>query len=243
AFLGRFDLDPEVYAKNPTFHGAMRYWEVTESILRAKHHSMYTQGRNTIMRGSSYAAVGGNRDESFGADTEFGKLFSIARQGADCLGFLNRDWVMVDPRREIDKFKSGEKIAWTWGDFDTRQNVRGGGKASHTEAENIDLDALADADEDDDIVKNFKSRLQEEFQAIQDIFVTSKVKNPQDAIKIAKRSASLLGIKAEVTIVNGQVVLDLVDTKKFRQGLMRYRDQELQNVKIKTRAEKAETPS
>lgn len=244
SFLGRQDLDPEVYEKNPTFHAAMRFWHFMDSVFRAKKGNLYTQGRNTIMRGVSYAAVGGNRTKDFWADIEFGKLFEAARNGKHTMAFTNRAWVMVDPRREIDKFKSGEKIAHTWFDFNTRSNVRGGGRAENAAPENLDVVSLADKSEDSLEVVAFRNRLQEEIQAIIDVFTPNLAYNlsPKDSnksfsdLEVIRRSAEFLGVKIRFEPKPEGVSVIITDTKLLRENLREYKVENRKRLKLDTDA-------
>jgi hypothetical protein len=269
ALLGRQDLDPEVYAKNPTFHAAHRFLQFLDATIRSKYDSSYTQGRNTVLRGSSYAAVGGNRTGAFYADVEFGNLFKAARtyygrneygrgkSEGNPIGYSNRAWVMVDPRREIDKFKKGEKIASTWGlDFDTR-DVRGTSKRENEIPENIDLELLSSSPEDDEYVTKFKKVIEEEVQSLlnaylpklsdeksadfQNIQLHSKGISFDDARKIIKKAGLFLGVEFKITkkpVKAGgneieQCEIEITDTKKLREWLKEYRDQSLHEAKIK----------
>jgi len=235
AILGRFDLDPSVYEKYPTFHAAMRFWQFMEATMRNKHGIIGTQGRNTIMKGSSYAAVGGNRTKDFWADIEFGQLFVQARK-KNTVAYSNKDWVMVDPRREIDKFKSGDKLAGTWNDFNSRE-VRGN-KSSHNIPENLDTKTLSSVPENDPVVVQFRERLQDEIQGIADMFLrispdygNSKAvheKQIADAQKVVKRAAGLIGLKTDIKRDGDKIIIKITNTKKLREDL---RDYETENKK------------
>lgn len=241
AILGRQDLDPEVYKKNPTFHVAMRFWQFMESIMRSKYGVVGTQGRNTIMRGSSYAAVGGNHEKEFWGDLEFGQKFNDAR-GRSAVAYSNDAWVMVDPRREIDKFKSGEKVAHTWYDFNTR-DVRGSSKSDHSVPENLDIVKLAGLEENDPEVVAFKDRLQDEIQEIANSNFFDTVNytySPKDGVssgetnvrKLVERASGLLGMKIELNGDYPNFTLKIVDTKKLRAGLKSYEENDLYKVKM-----------
>lgn len=248
AILGRHDLDPGIYKKNPTFHTAMRFWQMMEAVMRSKYGLIGSQGRNTIMRGSSYAAVGGNHTKEFWGDIEFGSKFGIAR-GRSAMAHSNDAWVTVDPRREIDKFKSGEKIAHTWNsDFDTR-DVRGSAKSEHAVPENLDISRLAGLEENDPEVVAFKLRLQDELQEICNLFdritpgYISMPNNPglEKEIKpevkmLAERALGFLGIKADIMDYEEdghmKFKLNLTDTKKLREGLKSYNENDGDKVKM-----------
>lgn len=245
AVLGRYDLDPEIYRKNPTFHVAIKFWQFMESVMRSKYGLIGTQGRNTIMRGSSYAAVGGNRTREFWGDIEFGQLFDEAR-GRSSVAYSNDAWVTVDPRREIDKFKSGEKIAYTWGgDFNSR-DVRGTNKSENMIPEDLDVYELATLEENNPIVISFKKRLQEEMQEIFNFFIAitpGVIKYPNESginkeihadIKmLAERAAEFLGIKLKITKVNNNYTsLEIIDSSKLRLNLKKYNENNSDQVKM-----------
>ena len=245
AVLGRGDLDPETYKNNPTFHAAMKFWQFMEAVMRSKYGLIGTQGRNTIMRGSSYAAVGGNGVREYWADLEFGQKFDMAR-GKSSVAYSNDAWVTVDPRREIDKFKSGEKIAWTWsGDFDSR-DVRGTRKSENSIPENLNVAELAGLEENDAKVVEFKKRLQEELQEIVRLFseiTPGAISYPNESAErkeihadikmLAERAAGFIGVKINMTKgTDGAVNVEITDTSKLRSNLKKYNETDGDKVKM-----------
>lgn len=237
AILGRFDLDASVYEQYPTFHASMRFWQFMEAAMRSKHNFVGTQGRNTIMRGASYAAVGGNRTRDFWADIEFGQLFDHARKGSS-VAYENSTWVTVDPRREIDKFKSGELLAHTWFDFNTRE-VRGV-KSEHTIPENMDVEQLATLPEDDPIVVQFRSRIQNEIQEIVNIFgninptySSSESQMRGIDLEVVKKAVGFLGMEATYEERAGGVNITITNTSKLRRGLLAYKQENRKEAKTK----------
>ncbi len=238
ALVGRQDLDPEVYEKNPTFHVAMRFAQFIEAISRSKTGNIMTQGRNTILRGSSYAAIGGNRTKDFWADIEFGRLFSVARGGKRTVGYSNKDWVMVDPRREIDKFKSGELVAYTWSDFNDRKNVRGGGMAEHAQPENLDVRKLAEASESDEIVQQFNARIRDEIEAFMHIAQKTFYYHGSGQIGLEgeeylRQTLDFLGIKADISPHPEWITVIPTDTSVLRRRLLEYRESNRKGAKLK----------
>ena len=235
--LGRYDLDPSVYEKYPTFHSAMRFWQYIEAVMRSKHEIVGTQGRNTIMRGASYAAIGGNRTRDFWGDLEFGQMFDDARK-RHAVGYENKSWVMVDPRREIDKFKSGEAIAWTWGDFNTR-DVRGNTPVDVPE--NLDVNQLASLPENDPMVVQFKDRLQYEIQEIIKLGYMWEGYNPQEnggsnafRREIIAKASEFLGVGVNIfEKSDGQLGIEITDTQKLRKGLNVYKNESRKDTKVK----------
>ncbi len=230
---GRHDLDPEAYEKNPTFHAALRFWEFMEAIIRSKEKNVEAQGRNTVMRGSVYAAVGGNRTREFWADIEFTSLLRAARRRKDVMAYMNRAWVMVDPRRELDKFKSGELIAYTWSDFNTRK-VRGL-KSKHTTPENISAKKLASLAESSQSVTKFRSRLEDEIQAIIRVFGPYMGYSHQAALRegVIRKAADHLGVRLDIKPVGKKYEITILDTVRLRERLARYKEKNLKETKIK----------
>lgn len=246
ALAGRYDLDPNVYEQYPVFHAAMKYWQFMESVMRIQLGQVGTQGRNTAMKGSSYAAIGGNRTRDFWADVEFGQLFNAAR-GRNSVSYLNRAWVMVDPRREIDKFKKGEPIAQTWSDFNTR-DVRGV-KPQDEVPENLDMKELAEAGESDPIAEKFRTRLESEIQEIVSLFHKITVYPRQDITddvrkqfhESVKKAAGYLGIEMESSKNKDnpdQIDIKIVSTQNLRRALMVYNDKNRKYTKLDFGGEK-----
>jgi hypothetical protein len=244
ALVGRYDLDPNIYEKHPAFHTVMRFWQFMESAMRQKYAMVGTQGRNTIMRGSSYAAVGGNRTREFWADVEFGQLFDTARRRKDTVAYLNNSWVMVDPRREVDKFLSGEKVAHTWFDFNTRE-VRGT-KSPYTTTSNLDAEALAGLPETDAEVITFKNRIEDEIKEIINVFfppinqgyISSSdmaEKHFADVKELTEKAARLMGLKIEVTHDGQKLELHILDTTELRKNLKDYKLKNRKEVKLNSR--------
>ncbi len=252
ALLGRQDLDPEVYQKYPTFHSAMRFWQYMDSLSRAKTGLSYTQGRNTAIRGSVYAALGGNRTTEFWADIEFGNLLKAARGGRNTIKYSNRNWVMVDPRREVSKFMSGEPVSATWSDFN--DSVRGN-RINFGSFTDVDVDALQS---DPNVIGQFETRIKNEFEMIlRDIFqIQPDGTSPSAAYyaqmfglnrsafpeEIMQRALGFMGVRADVTFVDENVrnqwrkvpKITFHDTSTLRTNLKRYRDEQRYNAKIKT---------
>ena len=238
AMLGRYDLDQETYEKYPTFHSTMRFWQYMEAGMRSEYEFVGTQGRNTVMRGSSYAAVGGNRTRDFWGDIEFGQFFEQAR-GRSSVGYVNSAWLTVDPRREIDKFKNGEPVAYTWSDFNTRQ-IRGVSSMGSVE-ENLDVHALASASENDPMVAEFRERIQKEVQEIINLFttITPGASAPEAIIRkhvadmkvLAQKAARFLGVGIEMTETGSGLAVKLTDTSKLRTQLEKYKEFNKKEIK------------
>jgi len=240
ALMGRYDLDPHVYEKYPIFHATMRFWQFMEATMRSKYGLIGTQGRNTILRGSSYAAVGGNRTRDFWADIEFGQLFGQARQ-ENTLAYANSAWVMVDPRREIDKFKSGERIAYSWSDFNTRL-VRGN-KTTDNVSDNLDINVLANAAENNPLVLTFRNRLQEEVQAIITLFskITpgyietpeAETKHFADIKTLVERASGFMGLEMKLSQnATDELLITITSTEKLRKSLKEYKNKNRKETKL-----------
>lgn len=252
ALLGRQDLDPEVYQKYPTFHTAMRFWQFMDSLSRAKLGLSYTQGRNTVIRGSVYAALGGNRTSEFWADVEFGNLLKAARGGRNTIKSSNRNWVMVDPRREVTKFMSGEPVSATWADF--RDSVRGN-PINFGNYTDVDVTQLQT---DPATIGQFEDRIKNEFEMIlRDVFqVQPDGSSPTSAYyarlfginesafsgEVMQRALEFMGVKATIDFVDGKnhkgemtkvPKITFQDTSTLRANLKRYQDEQRYNAKIK----------
>ena len=150
ALSGRGDHDNEAYKRWPNFFLSTRF----EQFLAAQTRFGYkgatapridgygnylsgsptfadryvgTQGRNSILRASTYCGIGGARNErDAGADTELGDMILNARRGSDekltnerfPMEYVNAAWIETDPRRELGTYKKGQAIADTWNDWD-----------------------------------------------------------------------------------------------------------------------------
>ena len=130
AFAGKTDMPNHGFKEAPGFLAAMRFWQFTASQLqRRPGWNPPTQGRNTVIRGSAYAAIGGvNNQQGYwvdaGADTELGKMISIARGGEKTIKYINRAWLNTDPRREFGKWQQGIPLVWAWDEW-AAMNVYG----------------------------------------------------------------------------------------------------------------------
>lgn len=256
AILGRQDLDPEIYEKFPTFHAAMRYFEFMDSVVRSTSKSVYTQGRNTVIKGSTYAAIGGNRTTDFNADVEFGDLIKLARNYQPTILYSNANWVMVDPRREIGKFLKGEPVAGTWSDFNSF-DVRGT-NLNFGAYSDVDVEKLQNNPEE---IAKFEDRLTKEIN----ILIKTFAPGIEGSIDLAKAYCERLGIPptstteeiiskslrflgvnpklqtnrlADGSISAIEVILKDdahpgINTENLRTGLKRYKDEERKNTKIK----------
>lgn len=114
--VGKIDMPNHGYEKYPGFLASMRLYQFLNSQI---HHRgdrrVITQGRNSIIRSSIYAATGGvNQNTDAGADTELGAMIDYARNNPNAIGYLNRAWLHTDPRRELDMWLDGTPLPYAW---------------------------------------------------------------------------------------------------------------------------------
>lgn len=114
--VGKIDMPNHGYEKYPGFLAAMRLFQHLDvQIHHRKNINVITQGRNTILRASIYAAIGGvNTDTDAGADTELGRMINHARNNAQTIKYANRAWLHTDPRREIQMWIDGIPLPYAW---------------------------------------------------------------------------------------------------------------------------------
>lgn len=127
------DAAPEVSAGGYTY-GLTERGGAKGSDQRKREKHVITQGRNTVLKGSAYCAVGGaNVGTDAGADTELGHMVRFGRKGFAenaSLGahtpfaYQNSIWLETDPRRELGMYKKGEPVASAWKEWD-QMNVYG----------------------------------------------------------------------------------------------------------------------
>lgn len=123
--VGKIDMPNHGYEETPGFLAAMRLYQFMDSQNRRRDGNnqprqgeVLTQGRNSIIKGSIYAAIGGvNTDTDAGADTELGDMISVAR-GRESIGYLNRAWLLSDSRRELGMWKEGTPLSRAWHKWD-----------------------------------------------------------------------------------------------------------------------------
>jgi hypothetical protein len=127
-WVGKIDMPNHGYEKYPGFLFAERLYQFLDSQSRRKEGGVViTQGRNTAVRLSSLAAVGGiNPNTDAGADTEIGRMIASARNNTKTIKYLNRAWLHSDPRRELDMWKKGVPLAYAWNEW-AAMNVYGEG--------------------------------------------------------------------------------------------------------------------
>ena len=113
---GRMDLGQEVYKAFPELLVSWRLFNYMFAVRRA--YGLY--GANTILRGSTYAALGGinpNRDD--GTDGELaGMVWAVREDIASMpLPYSGKAWLETDPRRQIKTFLQGRSQGATWSDW------------------------------------------------------------------------------------------------------------------------------
>ncbi len=122
--VGKIDMPNHGYEKMPGFLAAERLYQYLDAQVRRGRNPI-TQGRSTILRASSYAAIGGvNESTDAGGDTELGRMINTARNGAQTLQYQNKVWLHTDPRREVDMWAKGIPLAYAWDEW-SAMNVYG----------------------------------------------------------------------------------------------------------------------
>ena len=115
-WVGKIDMPNHGYEKYPSFLVAERLYQFLDAQNRRKESgAVVTQGRNTALRASTYAAIGGaNPDTDAGADTELGTMVARARRNPKTIKYVNRVWLETDPRREIEAWSKGVTLGYAW---------------------------------------------------------------------------------------------------------------------------------
>ncbi|MBI2596082.1 hypothetical protein HYW46_05110 [Candidatus Daviesbacteria bacterium] len=121
-WVGKIDMPNHGYKRFPGFLLAERMFQFLDAQNRHKPGGYtITQGRNSILRSSTYAAIGGvNENTDAGADTELGRMVNYARNNPKTIQYLNSAWLESDPRRELSRWLQGIPLCWawdTWGDL------------------------------------------------------------------------------------------------------------------------------
>lgn len=130
ALAGKTDMPNRGYEKIPGFLASERLYQYLDTQMRhetqtRKNKVIMTQGRNTVLRASTYAAIGGaNENSDAGADVELGKMISIARRSPETINYLNSAWLETDPRRELGMWLKGIPLAYAWSEW-SAMNVYG----------------------------------------------------------------------------------------------------------------------
>lgn len=112
--VGKIDLAPEGYRRVPELLLSKRFHSYLE--LQNTEYNHATHGRNTILRGSTLAAIGGPCPYmDNGADGEMGGQIYYARGGdATTIPYLHKAWLETDPRRELKNLQTGVTLAHNW---------------------------------------------------------------------------------------------------------------------------------
>jgi len=227
-WVGKIDMPNHGYEKYPGFLAAERLYQYLDAQSRKLPDRMViTQGRNTAIRASSLAAIGGiNPNTDAGADTEIGRMVAQARHNPKTIEFLNRAWIHSDPRRELDMWKKGIPLAYAWNEW-AAMNVYGKGwkdRFNHApeDPSTIDVEALKREIENESQRHGFAIdspemrfalislglRSKEQLQEVLD--QSQKIRN-MDQAKIAEETAKI-GLKAgDYHIDNGKVIVDKPD--------------------------------
>ncbi|QQS43279.1 hypothetical protein IPM65_03900 [Candidatus Roizmanbacteria bacterium] len=112
--VGKIDLAPEGYRRVPELLLSKRFHSYLE--LQNTEYNHATHGRNTILRGSTLASIGGPCPYmDNGADGEMGGQIYYARGGdATTIPYLHKAWLETDPRRELKNLQTGVTLAHNW---------------------------------------------------------------------------------------------------------------------------------
>lgn len=146
ATLAAQDLEAPALNAYPTFKAALRFSQYQEAQVRQgvpgwntsastgpSFPYVQTQGRTTVLRGSTLAAIGGVNDSSpAGADIELGRMINFARHGRFANISADEQTIAYNPdtniqtnaRRELVTYLSGQPITHTWSKFDEGEEVR-----------------------------------------------------------------------------------------------------------------------
>jgi hypothetical protein len=227
-WVGKIDMPNHGYEKYPGFLAAERLYQYLDAQSRKLPDRMViTQGRNTAIRASSLAAIGGiNPDTDAGADTEIGRMIAQARHNPKTIEFLNRAWLHSDPRRELDMWKKGIPLAYAWNEW-AAMNVYGKDwkdrfNQAPEDPSTIDVETLkreienesqrhglaVDSPEMRFALISLGLRSKEQLQEVLD--QSQKIRN-MNLTKIAEETAKI-GLKAgDYHIDNGKVIVDKPD--------------------------------
>ncbi len=146
AALAAQDLENRALDAFPTFKAALRFSQYQEAQVRQgvpgwntslstgpSYPYVQTQGRTTVLRGSTLAAIGGVNDASpAGADIELGRMINFARHGRfanisasdQTIAYNLGTNIETNARRELVTYLSGQPITHTWSKFDEGEDVR-----------------------------------------------------------------------------------------------------------------------
>ncbi|MDP1721618.1 MAG: hypothetical protein Q8L37_00245 [Candidatus Gottesmanbacteria bacterium] len=146
AALAAQDLETQALDAYPTFKAALRFSQYQEAQVRQgvpgwntststgpSFPYVQTQGRTTVLRASTLAAIGGVNDASpAGADIELGRMINFARHGRfanisageQTIAYNRATTIETNARRELVTYLSGQPLIHTWSKFDEGEQVR-----------------------------------------------------------------------------------------------------------------------
>lgn len=138
AALAAQDLDHRILDAYPTFKATLRFSQYQEAQSRkgipgVLNPNIQTQGRTTILRGSTLAGIGGvNSSSPAGADIELGQMINFARGAKkwdipaqdQTIAYNAQTHIETSARRELATYLSGKTLTETWSKFDEGENVR-----------------------------------------------------------------------------------------------------------------------
>ncbi len=209
AIGAKWDYPPDAFKKLPLLHASQRLWHYLDIALRNYHlKSPELIGRNSAFRSSAYAAVGGyNETSQLAEDLEIGWLIKEAR-GYDSsrIDYLNKAWLISNPRRAVVKLVSDNRLVQQYGDFHVNEEVR-----------EAPLDELLEKKPD-----LTEEELLKEVQAIYDHY-NNMVKEgwiPQDLFTKSFNSA-MRNLRVGYRVDEGKI--RLISTKSLSEGIREYR--------------------
>ncbi len=212
ALAGQWDFPPESFKQYPLFHATQRLWHYFTIAFRYNYlNSPELSGCNSAFRSGIYAAIGGyNEKSNLGEDLEMGWMIKEARgYDAGRLTYLNRAWLITNPRRTINKMLSGDRFIEQHKDFHVNEGVR------KTSLEKILREKKDFSDEDFgkevQSIYSFYDRMKKSKSGwIEDVYVD----------KSFDRAMRFLGVT--YTTRNGEVVIG--DMAKMKRGLENYQN-------------------
>lgn len=116
AFVGKIDMPNHGYENYPGFLVAQRLFQFLDlQQRRSPNRAPITQGRNSMIRASTLAGIGGANDANdAGADTELGRMVEWARGDSNTIEYVPGAWLESDSRRELTAWRNGMPLGYAW---------------------------------------------------------------------------------------------------------------------------------
>ncbi len=218
AASGRWDL-PEDALANPNLRAAERFWYILDRVIAhdaagdpevRQRRAAGLIGRNSAVRASTFAAVGGyNPEATLAEDLELGWLISDARHGnPDRFSYVASSQIVSNPRRFLSAMSQGVPLLQMYGGFH-----------ENTEVRKLDEQQLLAQ-----IPKDFDpSRLQHELDAFWQAGSEGQYQYLGDRFPdLFQRASGFLGV--DYVIENGHV--RLTNVSRLVDGLSRFQQRE-----------------